>query len=84
MNIKRENGNIFVDVVSCQKEIEQSVAYNFNKEILGYGEDLINWNVFCDTWGWISEKHYKGNHRYTLKFSEIQFARDEVSKIIEG
>lgn len=83
-HIRRENGNIFVEVVSCDKEIEQSIAYNFKRKILGHGDDLIEWNILGDLWGYFNKKHRERNHRYSLRFAEIQFTKDEVREIMRS
>ena len=81
MKIEKKDGYIIFDAVSCEDdEMEYVQAYNFTRNVFGYGDDMRDWENAGDIWGEIeSIDQIECSHSITM--AEEQFTAEEIDEI---
>ena len=81
MKIERKDGYIIFEVVNrdCDK-MEYAQAYNFTRNIFGYGDDMRDWENAGDLWGQIDDID-QIECMYSIAMAEEQFTAKELGEI---
>ena len=89
MGIERKDGYIFFEVVNRDdEEMEYAQAYNFTRNIFGYGDDMRDWENAGDLWGAIQEMYIldmdegKDMVGYGIVMSDNQFTSAQITTIL--
>ena len=81
MEIERKDGYIVFEVVNRDEdEMEYAQAYNFTRNIFGYGDDMRDWENAGDIWGDI-ETIDQVECKYSIEMDEGQFTATEIGEI---